>query len=227
MPDLSLSDDCLVIGRIGRERHVRENEPPEEGMHERVREEWQASLVVIDPRLHADGQQIAMQVREEEIGKPVAVFQSLVTQLNADPEAPYTIEVFGIVDPETFWDFVRQNTGEVVSITFETAAPNMFGGKDDFERELRELRDKERSQKTKIQLNNDQGLNPNTERMHQVVDYTVNGGGAIKARTRRKKTYNSRNKTKRIRLPDPPNPLELGGHVIRYVREVISGLFNR
>src|ERR1043166_4490487 len=42
-PDRKLTDDTLVIGRIGRELLARDNEPPEEGMHERVHPEWQAS----------------------------------------------------------------------------------------------------------------------------------------------------------------------------------------
>ena len=78
--------------------------------------------------------------------------------------SPYTIESFGIVDPETFWDFIRANDGEVVSVTFEAAAPNMFGGRDDFRRELRELRDKEKTEKTKVEIHNENGLNPDTER---------------------------------------------------------------
>jgi hypothetical protein len=226
VPDKELSDDSVVTGRIGRERLVRDNEPPEQGMHERVHPEWQASVVVIDPRPHEDGQKVAMQ-HKEEIGKPVPVFQSLVSKFNADRESPYTVEAFGIVDPETFWDFVRENSGDVVSVTFEAVAPNMFSGKDDFENELRELRDKEKSQKTKVELTNDQGLAPDTERMHQVADYTLKGGGAIKARTKKKKRYNSRHKTKRQQIPEPSDPETLGQHVVRAVKDLLHGLFNK
>lgn len=226
VPDESLSDASLVIGRIGRERLVRDNEPPEQGLHERVHAAWQASVAAIDPRHHEDGQKVVMQERSE-IGKPVAVFQSLVAKLNADPAAPFTVEAFGIVDPQTFWDFVRSNKGEVVSVTFEAIAPNMFSGKDDFERELRELRDKEKAQRTKVELHNDRGLNPDTERMHQIVDYTVKGGGTIKARTKSKRRYNSKNKTKRQAIPEPENPENLGEHIVKFVKDAIAGLFNR
>lgn len=219
VPDPELSDDSLVTGRIGREISVRDNEPPEQGMHEQIHPAWQASVVVLDPRTHDDGQQVVMQGREE-IGKPIAVFQSLVSNLNGNPESPYTIAAFGIVDPETFWDFVRENSGEVVSVSFEAVAPNMFNGKDDFERELRELRDKEKSQKTKVELLNDGGLNPDTERMHQVADYTLRGGGTIKARTSRKKRYNSKQKIKRAQIPEPPNPGSLAQHVVNFVKNL-------
>lgn len=222
VPDPDLSDDSLVTGRIGRELTVRDNEPPEMGMHEQVHPAWQASVIVIDPRHHEDGQKAVMQGKEE-IGKPVAVFQSLISKLNGDVESPYTVEAFGIVDPETFWDFVRANAGEVVAVSFEAVAPNMFGGKDDFERELRELRDKEKAQKTKVELLNDGGLNPDTERMHQVADYTLRGGGTIKARTRKKKRYNSKNKIQRAQIPEPPDPESVAQHVLNWVKGLFSG----
>lgn len=39
----------FVIGRIGRQIRTIENEPPEKGFGETIREPWQASMVVIDP----------------------------------------------------------------------------------------------------------------------------------------------------------------------------------
>ena len=39
VPDPKLTDDSIVTGRIGRKLIVRDNEPPEEGMHERVHPE--------------------------------------------------------------------------------------------------------------------------------------------------------------------------------------------
>jgi hypothetical protein len=95
VPDSELSDDSLVTGRIGRQLLIRDNEPPEQGMHEQVHQAWQASVVVIDPRHHEDGQKAVMQSREE-IGKPIAVFQSLISNLNGDTTSPYTLEAFGI-----------------------------------------------------------------------------------------------------------------------------------
>jgi hypothetical protein len=223
VPDVELSGDSIVTGRIGRELIVRDNEPPERGMHERMHPEWQASVLVVDPKHHEDGQKAVMQGREE-IGKPIAVFQSLISKLNGDPTSPYTIEAFGIVDPETFWDFVRKNSGEVVSVSFEAAAPNMFGGKDEFERELRELRDKEKSQKTKVELLNDGGLNPDTARMHQIADYTLKGGGTIKARTKSKKRYNSKSKIQRAQIPGPSVPETLAQHIVKFVTDLIRGI---
>jgi hypothetical protein len=222
VPDATLTDDELILGRIGRERTVVDNAPPEEGFKERLHSEWQASVAIIDPSHHADGQKVAVQAREEEIGRPVAVFQSLVYSINHDSQAPYFIEAIGLVDPDSFWEFVKKNKGEIVSVTVEAIAPNMFGSRDDFDKELRELRDRERAQKIKVQLRNDSGLDPDTPRMHQVVDYTVEGGGAIKAKTRRGKGYNSRRKTRRVQVAEPPDPEKLGNYLADVLRQTIK-----
>lgn len=69
---------AFPIGRIGRAVSVQENQPPEAGLKETKRETWRASLVMIDPRHHDDGQKIAME-QDPSVGAPFAVFQSLVS----------------------------------------------------------------------------------------------------------------------------------------------------
>jgi len=93
-----------------------------------------------------------------------------------------------IVDPDTFWEFERENRGEITLIEFDLMVPNMFGTRNDLDRELRELRDNERVRKAKLALENEDGLNLNTERNRQTVNYTLEGGGGIKAKAKRKKT---------------------------------------
>ena len=79
--------------------------------------------------------------------------------------------------------------------------PNMFGTRNDLDRELRELRDNERVRKAKLALENEDGLNLNTERNRQTVNYTLEGGGGIKAKAKRKKhKFNSKRKGKRITI---------------------------
>jgi hypothetical protein len=114
----------LIVGRIGRSTHVDENEPPEAGMEEIERESWIAAAVLIDPTRHADGQKAAIQNR---VGKPTAIFKSLVRHINETGANPYVIEANPIVDPETFWQFEAQNRGEITKVTFDLFPPNMFG----------------------------------------------------------------------------------------------------
>jgi hypothetical protein len=44
----------FLAGRIGRQFKTVENEPPEAGFQETIREPWQASTILIDPSHHPD-----------------------------------------------------------------------------------------------------------------------------------------------------------------------------
>lgn len=185
----------LIIGRIGKSTHVEENEPPEAGMGEIERESWIAAAVIIDPVKHADGQKAAVQ---ERVGKPSAIFKSLVRHINESGSHPYIIEANPIVDPATFWEFEAQNRGEITSITFDLFPPNMFGIRSELDREMKDLHKEEHVHEATLQLKSPDGLVLNTERTKQTVEYTLEGGGNIRAKTKRKKHYNSKNRTKRI-----------------------------
>jgi hypothetical protein len=169
VPDAEFTVPPLIGGRVGRQRTVKENDPPEGGLHESIRSIWRASVLVLDPTHHDDGQKLWIQAQDEEIGKPLSLIRSLAMHFNRSSDAPYTIDVNGIVDPQSFWDFVAKNKGDITTVTIEAVAPNMFSGKDDFVNELRNLRDKERAQRLKVEIKNDSGLNPDTERMHDVI----------------------------------------------------------
>lgn len=189
----------LLMGRIGRAVNVEEHQPPEAGLREMLRDAWRASLVFVDPRHHADGQKVAME-NDRSVGTPHAVFQSLVDQINAFSSGPYDIEVSPITDPGTFWDFVENNKGEVTSVTFEFLAPNMFGIKDDWDKEMKSLKDKENVQKTKLTIENKRGLNLKTKRIKTAVNHASRGTGTIKAKTAKGKKFNSNSRVKKARI---------------------------
>lgn len=99
----------------------------------------------------------------------------------------------------------------------------MFGTKTTFANELRELKKNEKAEKVKIELRNEAGLNPDTHRMREAVEYTlVQSGGAIKARTGKKKTYSSRNKTRRERIAEPPSPEKAAEHLVQHLRNSVG-----
>jgi hypothetical protein len=206
----------FIVGRIGRARPVVENEPPEEGMHEIERESWIAAGIIIDPTTHDDGQKVAIEDNPR-VGRPASIFRSLVKRINQMPEQPYIIEPSPIVDPETFWEFERANRGEVTSITFDLFAPNMFGLRNEFDKELRELRDHEKAREVKLSLENKDGLQLETERVRATVDFTLERGGSIRARTKRKRRYNSKNKTRKITVEEATGSLldRMGAAIVR------------
>ena len=187
----------LIVGRIGKATHVEENEPPEAGMGDIERESWIAADVLIDPVKHADGQKAAVQDR---VGKPSAIFKSLVRHINETGMHPYVIEANPIVDPSTFWEFEAENRGEITSITFDLFPPNMFGIRSELDKEMKDLQKEERVHEATLQLKNPDGLDLNTERTKQTVEYTLEGGGNIRAKTKRKRTYNSKNRNKRVQV---------------------------
>jgi hypothetical protein len=210
VPELPLpevDDDArFIVGKIGRRYSALENEPPEEGLAEILHEAWLAAAVIIDPTSHDDGQKVAFEAVSK-IGTPLPIFESLAKHINSQtPKEPFVLEVNPIVDPETFWQFEAENRGAITFVEFDLLVPNMFGIRHDLDEELKALRDAEKVRKAKLGLENEDGLNLDTERTRQTVSYTLEGGGAIKARTRApRKTFNSKKKGKRIKV-DPPAP---------------------
>ncbi|MEZ0170775.1 hypothetical protein [Microvirga sp. TS319] len=201
-PSLAAAVSGMVTGKVGRQRVVKENEPPDQGLEETEREQWKAVEIVVDPRAHDDGQKAALAF-DKDVGQPLALMRALADALNSRlPPAPYVIEANGIVDPNTFWHFVQENEGEITSVTFELVAPNMFGIRNDLDREMRELRENEKARKAKFTLQNEDGLHLTTDRVRETANYTAEGGGNIAARTKKGKRFNSKNKTKSAIISD-------------------------
>lgn len=188
----------LLVGRIGRQIIVDENAPPEAGFEDTERPSWRASYVMIDPTSHPDGQKAAMG-HLPTVGAPLAVFGALVDYLN-NADAPFTIEVHAIVPKDSFWEFVNEHSGAITWVQFEFVAPNMFGPADDYDREMRDMKEQERVQKAKMSIESRDGLQLYTPRVRRAVDYTEKGTGSIRAKAKNKKTYNSRAKAKRVNI---------------------------
>ena len=180
----------LIIARIGRETSLKDNDP-EDNLRERVRPIWRACLVIIDPKHHGDGQKVAIETSTE-VGSAFGNFKSLVTAINARvPPEPYLIELHAISDQTNFWEYVKQNRGNVTSITLEVSMPNMFGGESSFEEDVKALRDREKARHLRETIENPDGLDPETERMRAAVSYATRGGGRVKAKAKNALPYDS------------------------------------
>lgn len=222
VPDPAASDEIYKVGRIGRRKTSKDHEPPEKGMHERFVETWQASLVIVDPRDHTDGQKVAAE-RDTAVGQPYALLSSFIEALNSrEVKESYEIHVNPISDPVGFWDYIEENEGSIVSIELDVTTPNMFRSRSDFNDEMKEFRDNEKAREVQIKLENKDGLNPKTKRMQDAVDYTLSGGGVAKAKAKGKRKYNSKNKTKRVEVPEP----EEKQTVIQRIRSAVTRAFS-
>lgn len=66
---------------------------------------------------------------------------------------------------------------------------------------MKSLKETEKVQRTKITLESNEGLELDTERVKAAVNYATRGTGEIRAKTKRKKKFNSKNKVKKATVP--------------------------
>ncbi|MGQ3356324.1 MAG: hypothetical protein ACT6XS_16990 [Phreatobacter sp.] len=215
-------DGSYISGMIGRGIIVVENASPEEAFQLVTRPAYAASAILLDPTHHQDGQKVALQVKPN-VGAPLAILNSLVKQINSNSTNPYTIYVETISEEKDFWNFVRENRGNVTSVTFEFFAPNMFDSEDEFDEELRQLREKENAQKVTMKLESPDGLDLETERVRVAANVATRGTGSIKARTRGKaKRFNSKDRGKRLKISENDN-----GEEKSMIRSLIKAIFSK
>ncbi len=198
--NLSSGSQQEIIGRIGRSVTMDENLPPSANLEDSKHETWKASVVVIDPTDHQDGQKASIQV-DQQVGKPDSIMKSLVNSLNERYEtAAYHIEVAPISEASTFWQFAEENAGNITTLTFTFVAPNMFGGIDNITEEMRRFRDEEKAQRVKVQMSSDDGIDTDTDNVRSSVEYTTRGGGDISARAKGGRNYNSKKKNRHVMI---------------------------
>jgi hypothetical protein len=196
----------LIVGNIGRQRLSTENDPPEQGLGRIRREIWKGAAIVIDPRHHPEGQKAAVEA-DLQVGKPVPLMESLCEAINLrTPPEPYLIESSPISDPNNFWEFVDSHPGEVVSVTFEFIAPNMFGIRDSLDEGIKDMAEHEKIERLKLQLKSRDGLVLSKDRIDPAVRNATEGGGSISARDKKGGKYNSRKRVRFVNVGDAINP---------------------
>lgn len=217
------SGSDLIIGKIGRQYTLDENKPPSEGFEETQRTAWKAAYIVVDPYDHRDGQKAAVEV-DQQIGSPSALLLGLLREINRRKiDEYYTIEAAPIVDTASFWEFAEKNKGSITTIKFEFVVPNMFGTKDQLNDDLRSLRDKEKAKRVSVTVHSREGLNTDTERTRESVDYIDKAGGEIKARAKGGKSYLSTEQEKRTIVTDAARDGEEPFARIRRLASMIVG----
>jgi hypothetical protein len=79
----------------------------------------------------------------------------------------------------------------------------MFGIRDEFDKEMAGFRDNEKARRVTIGLHNEDGLKLDDDRVRQTVQYATEGGGTIKAKTKkRRRSFNSNNKGIRVQIEE-------------------------
>lgn len=207
-----------LFGWIAREKRVFERTPPSEGLEPTEHLSWQAIFVAIDPTEHADGQAISIESNEE-IGRPKAIIRSLIKAMNDRFESPYFAQVFPLVSEGSFWEFAHNHGDRIKSITFDVAAPNVFNDAEDFQNEMRSLRDGENVANVRTTLESDGTLNHRTPRMDGLVTYVERGAGELLAEAVDGAKYSSSSFERRVSVPiEKPN----AATVRRFLRDIAT-----
>ena len=117
-----------------------ERTSPSQGLKPTEHLAWHATFIAIDPNDHDDGQKVAIE-QSQIIGDPASILKSLAKSMSVVENSPYEVQVFPIVERGSFWRFAKEHHDQIKSITFDVAVPNMFNGADDFQNEMKRLRD--------------------------------------------------------------------------------------
>ncbi|MEE8664207.1 MAG: hypothetical protein SOH81_11610 [Acetobacter sp.] len=208
-------------GRIGRSFQNVEYTPPAQGLSEEIHKGWKALSIVIDPSHHTDGQKIAVEVNND-VGTSSSILFSLIEEINRRSDAIYAIDCHPIIDSKSFWSFAELHKGNITQLSFEFTAPNMFGGKDSIQQELRAFRDQEKAQKVGIRLSSPDGLNTNTERVRESVEYAEKGCGDIQARTKEGSVYNSKKRVKMTQVTIESDEFETMTEILKEATKILG-----
>lgn len=212
-----------IAGFVGRPKKLRDNRPPSEGLLPTEHDIWKAALLIIDPRHHPDGQKVAFQDTAD-VGIPLPVIRSMTGKLNSfgtpSGPLPYVIEPGAISEERDFWAFVSAHPGEIVTATFDFYAPNMFGIHDDYDQELRALRDQENAEKVTVALSSSDGLNLDTPRVRHAAQQVARGTGRVHAKLRDGDAFNSDAAGKHVIIPEevggaPPKAATIAERIVK------------
>ncbi|MEE3359363.1 MAG: hypothetical protein VX248_05385 [Pseudomonadota bacterium] len=193
----------FVVGKIGREISELENTPPEDGYKEYIHDSWKAAVVVVDPTEHDDGQKLAIQYHRD-VGKPSTLAPRLLQAMeNSQDFRQFLSAVHPITNQEAFWEFVNRNRGKVTFIRFELEVPNMFGGDEEYDKEMKQYRDIENAQTIAIEIKNPDGIDADTDRVKYTVEKTMaQGTGKLKAKAMGKNNkFSSEQQQESVRIP--------------------------
>ena len=194
-----------IIGTLAKASHVNIQKPPEEDFAIESLESWPHVPVIINTSSDSSGQSIL-------IGYVQSIFPSPISQLRALTEAiveqklrsmGYDLAINAISDESDFWKYVKENKGEITSLSFDFAAPNFFNTKDKLNDELREAKKQYDITHAQIKLDNEFGALKIPEKnkfIEEGLKYVAGGGGEYKLVLKTKQTISNKDATKSVTL---------------------------
>ncbi|RIA35440.1 hypothetical protein DFR49_4217 [Hephaestia caeni] len=188
-----------IVGTVERKKTRTQHKGPEEGAAEFEGEEWQGSIVIIDPQHRPDGQKLAFE-RDPNVGAAAAVLDSLVAHLNSQRNQ-YTIHVKSLFDADTFRTFASRHGQIVRYVTFDFVVPNMFfGTSTSIDAGLRRIGEDTKAQGVKVTLESATGVDTASENVESALQYAEAGNASVTARAMNGDKYSSTSRRKTVKM---------------------------
>lgn len=187
----------FTYGRIGKQVRSVENAGPDEEFEELERTGWRASNVIVNTQSDTEGQKVAIEDRGD-VGKPLAIFNSLVSHVNEwSEDFGWFLSVNQMIEQKSFWEVVERYKGEITRAEFNYITPNVLGIRSEINKRLREYRSKENAQAVSVVLSEPKGdLQLHTDEVKDALEYTSEGGGSVKLKSGRDVIFDSEDNQK-------------------------------
>lgn len=193
------SDDGITFcfGRIGKQVVDHVNEGPERLFEKKQQTSWRASNLVLNTGSDPDGQKLAIQERGD-IGKPLAIVNSLVQHINAELEkSGWVITANVISEKSTFWEATEKYKGQITKAEFSYVTPNILGIRSQLNKRLKDYRERENAQLVTVTIQEPKGhLRFDTEEVQDAIEYISEGGGSVKLKAGKEKIFDSKDSAK-------------------------------
>lgn len=190
----------MILGTVERKKLRTQHRAPEEGAAEFDGEEWQGSIIIIDPVHRKDGQKLAFE-RDRDVGQPNAILDSIVSHFNKQQEHPYTIVVKSLFDADTFRAFARRH-GEVVKyVNFNFVVPNMFfGASTSVDQGLRRIGESTNAQTVDLRLQSEEGVKTDSPDVQDALKYAEAGNASVTAKAMNGDLYSSTSRRLTVKM---------------------------
>lgn len=187
----------LILGKIAKRSTVSVEHPAEEDFAKELMETWPGVFIVVnvsdDPIV---GQSIAIECDRSLFPEPLAQLEKLAAYINRLILKPtnFEIRVNPITELQDFWKIASEQSGNMRSLTLKIAAPNLFGARDEFSKDLKQAQKSYRLTDATFVLENSENnlrLPKDDPFLNESLDYVTAGGGTFKIKLSDRKVISS------------------------------------
>lgn len=176
--------DEFITAIVERKRAKTQHFGPDEGAEEFIGEEWQGSIVIIDPLHRPGGQKMAFEY-DQAVGQPSAILTSLVAFLNVDATSQYALHFKPLIQGGSFARFADKHGGVLQYVAFKFTVPNMiFGLGTKTTDGLKRIGNETGAQEVDLKLESDDGVRADTTTVTEAVEYAEEGNARVTAKAR-------------------------------------------